>query len=116
MYNIHVFVHCTCTNSALYLHTHMSLVDTTVLYTCTYIYGIDTLFCSFMSFIAFVHFTETTRSITCTDATVKFVVTLTQEKMAEAEKVGFHKKFKLESSMSTTNLLSCVCVYMYVFV
>ena len=36
--------------------------------------------------------------------------------MAEAEKVGFHKKFKLESSMSTTNLLSCVCVYMYVFV
>ena len=31
-----------------------------------------------------------------TDTTVKFVV-----KMQEAERIGFHKKFKLESSINT---------------
>lgn len=40
-----------------------------------------------------------------TDTTVKFVVTLTAEKMQEAEAVGFHKKFKLESSLNTSNLV-----------
>ena len=41
-----------------------------------------------------------------TDTTVKFVVTVTGEKMQEAETVGFHKKFKLESSINTSNLVS----------
>ena len=40
-----------------------------------------------------------------TDTTVKFVVTLSPEKMQEAETVGFHKKFKLESSLNTSNLV-----------
>ena len=33
----------------------------------------------------------------CTDMTVKFVVTLSENEMREVEEVGFHKKFKLES-------------------
>lgn len=41
-----------------------------------------------------------------TDTTVKFVVTLSQEKMQEAERIGFHKKFKLESSLNTSNMVS----------
>ena len=40
-----------------------------------------------------------------TDTTVKFVVTLSADKMMEAEAVGFHKKFKLESSLTTSNLV-----------
>ena len=36
-----------------------------------------------------------------TDTTVKFVVTLSQEKMKEVERIGFHKKLKLESSINT---------------
>ena len=36
---------------------------------------------------------------------MRFVVTLTPEKMAEAEKVGFHKKFKLEGAINTGNLV-----------
>ena len=40
-----------------------------------------------------------------TDTTVKFIVTLSADKMQEAEAVGFHKKFKLESSLNTSNLV-----------
>ena len=40
-----------------------------------------------------------------TDTTVKFVVTLSADKMMEAEAVGYHKKFKLESSLNTSNLV-----------
>ena len=40
-----------------------------------------------------------------TDTTVKFVVTLSAEKMQEAESVGFHKKFKMEGSLNTSNLV-----------
>ncbi len=40
-----------------------------------------------------------------TDTTVKFVVTMTADKLSEAETVGFHKKFKLESNINTTNLV-----------
>lgn len=40
-----------------------------------------------------------------TDTTVRFVVTLSPDKMQEAETVGFHKKFKLESSLNTSNLV-----------
>ena len=36
-----------------------------------------------------------------TDMTVKFVVTFSQEKMQGAERIGSHKKFKLESSINT---------------
>ena len=45
-----------------------------------------------------------------TDTTVKFVITLTESKMSEAESVGFHKKFKLETAVNTTNLV-CTCVH-----
>ena len=54
-----------------------------------------------------------------TDTTVKFVITLTESKMSEAESVGFHKKFKLETAVNTTNLVcTCVCtctLYMYMY-
>ena len=40
-----------------------------------------------------------------TDTTVKFLVSMTQAKMEEAEAVGFHKKFKLEGSLNTSNLV-----------
>ena len=33
------------------------------------------------------------------------MVTLSADKMMEAEAVGFHKKFKLESSLNTSNLV-----------
>ena len=39
-----------------------------------------------------------------TDTTVKLVVTM----MAEAEEKGFHKRFQLESSLSTSNLVRVV--------
>ncbi|KAI8914509.1 DNA topoisomerase [Gorgonomyces haynaldii] len=40
-----------------------------------------------------------------TDSKVHFVVTLTEEKLKEAEKEGLEKKFKLTSSLSTSNLV-----------
>jgi len=40
-----------------------------------------------------------------TDTTVKFVVTLSEEKMREAEETGFHKKFKLEGYLNTSNMV-----------
>lgn len=40
-----------------------------------------------------------------TDTTVKFLVTLSEQKMREAEEIGFHKKFKLESSLNTGNMV-----------
>lgn len=40
-----------------------------------------------------------------TDSKVKFVVTLTEENMREAELVGLEKKFKLVSSLSTSNIV-----------
>ena len=39
-----------------------------------------------------------------TDATVKFVVTMTPEKMAQAQKEGVEKKFKLTTRVSTSNM------------
>lgn len=45
-----------------------------------------------------------------TDTTVKFVVTLTAEKMEEARAAGIHKKFKLESAINTSNMVSKVNV------
>lgn len=40
-----------------------------------------------------------------TDTTVRFVATLTRDATAECEKVGYHKKFKLEGSVTTSNLV-----------
>jgi DNA topoisomerase-2 len=40
-----------------------------------------------------------------TDTTVRFVLNLTKETAAECEKVGYHKKFKLEGSVTTSNLV-----------
>ena len=40
-----------------------------------------------------------------TDTTVKFLVSMTRAKMDEAEAVGLHKKFKLEGSLNTSNLV-----------
>ena len=37
---------------------------------------------------------------------MRFVVSLSAEKMREAEAAGFHKKFKLEGSINTSNLVS----------
>lgn len=42
-----------------------------------------------------------------TDTTVKFVVKMTEEKLAEAERVGLHKVFKLQTSL-TCNSMVCL--------
>ena len=41
-----------------------------------------------------------------TDVTVKFLLSMTEDKLAEAEQAGLHKKFKLESTISTSNMVS----------
>ena len=40
-----------------------------------------------------------------TDTTVKFLVTLSEQRMLEAEREGFHKKFKLEGCVATSNMV-----------
>ena len=40
-----------------------------------------------------------------TDTTVKFVLSMTEDKLAEAEQAGLHKKFKLESTVATSNMV-----------
>ncbi|XP_045382396.1 DNA topoisomerase 2-alpha isoform X1 [Lemur catta] len=40
-----------------------------------------------------------------TDTTVKFVVKMTEEKLAEAEKVGLHKVFKLQTSLTCNSMV-----------
>ena len=42
-----------------------------------------------------------------TDTTVRFVATLTRTMAVECDKVGYHKKFKLEGSIATSNLVRC---------
>jgi len=44
-----------------------------------------------------------------TDATVKFVVKMTPEKLAQAEENGLHKVFKLQSIISTTSMVCYLC-------
>ena len=44
-----------------------------------------------------------------TDTTVKFVLSLTEDKLAEAEQAGLHKKFKLEAAINTSNMVSLPC-------
>ena len=43
-----------------------------------------------------------------TDVTVKFILSMTEDKLAEAEQTGLHKKFKLESTISTSNMVGYV--------
>ena len=43
-----------------------------------------------------------------TDVTVRFVLSMTEEKLAEAEAAGLHKKFKLETSINTSNMVSSI--------
>lgn len=40
-----------------------------------------------------------------TDTTVKFVVKMTEEKLAEAEKAGLHKVFKLQTSLTCNSMV-----------
>ncbi|RMX40987.1 hypothetical protein pdam_00011595 [Pocillopora damicornis] len=40
-----------------------------------------------------------------TDVTVKFVLNMAEDKLAEAEATGLHKKFKLEASINTSNMV-----------
>lgn len=40
-----------------------------------------------------------------TDTTVSFTVTMTEEQMKEALTIGLDKKFKLETSISTSNMV-----------
>lgn len=40
-----------------------------------------------------------------TDTTVRFVVSMTEEKMQQAERDGFHKTFKLQSPHSLTSMV-----------
>ena len=40
-----------------------------------------------------------------TDTTVKFLVRMTEEKLAQAEAVGLHKVFKLQSSLTCNSMV-----------
>ncbi|XP_031551314.1 DNA topoisomerase 2-alpha-like isoform X2 [Actinia tenebrosa] len=40
-----------------------------------------------------------------TDTSVRFVITMAEDKLAEAEQFGLHKKFKLESNINTSNMV-----------
>lgn len=51
-----------------------------------------------------------------TDTTVRFVVTMTPEKLREARNIGLHKVFKLQTSISTTSMVlfdSLGCIKKY---
>lgn len=41
-----------------------------------------------------------------TDTTVKFLVRLSEEKLAQAEAVGLHKVFKLQSSLTCNSMVT----------
>lgn len=41
-----------------------------------------------------------------TDSTVKFVVRMSEEKLAQAEAVGLHKVFKLQSSLTCNSMVT----------
>ena len=43
-----------------------------------------------------------------TDTTVRFVIKMTPEKLAQAEEQGLHKVFKLQNAVNLTNLVSYV--------
>lgn len=40
-----------------------------------------------------------------TDSTVKFVVRMSEEKLSQAESVGLHKVFKLQSSLTCNSMV-----------
>lgn len=41
-----------------------------------------------------------------TDTTVKFVVKMTEEKLAQAEAAGLHKVFKLQTSLTCNSMVT----------
>lgn len=41
-----------------------------------------------------------------TDTTVKFIITMSEQKLVEAETIGLHKVFKLQSPLSCSNMVS----------
>ena len=43
-----------------------------------------------------------------TDSTVRFIVKMTTENLAQAERVGLHKMFKLQTVISTGSMVSLV--------
>ncbi|VDK30764.1 unnamed protein product [Anisakis simplex] len=45
-----------------------------------------------------------------TDATVRFVIKMTKEKLREAEMEGLHKVFKLQTAINTTSMVSWISV------
>lgn len=47
-----------------------------------------------------------------TDATVKFVVRMSEEKLAQAEAAGLHKVFKLQSSLTCNSMVDIPLVYL----
>ena len=46
-----------------------------------------------------------------TDTTVKFLLSMAEDKLAEAEQSGLHKKFRLESTITTSNMVSYLHVH-----
>ena len=42
-----------------------------------------------------------------TDTTVKFLVRMSEEKLAQAEAAGLHKVFKLQSSLTCNSMVNC---------
>lgn len=50
-----------------------------------------------------------------TDTTVKFVVKMTEEKLAEAERVGLHKVFKLQTSLTCNSMVCLVLGEIHMF-
>lgn len=45
-----------------------------------------------------------------TDTTVKFVVKMTEEKLAQAEAAGLHKVFKLQTSLTCNSMVTFSCL------
>lgn len=45
-----------------------------------------------------------------TDTTVKFLVRMSEEKLAQAEAVGLHKVFKLQSSLTCNSMVTHLCL------
>lgn len=45
-----------------------------------------------------------------TDTTVKFVVKMTEEKLAQAEAAGLHKVFKLQTSLTCNSMVTFLCL------
>lgn len=49
-----------------------------------------------------------------TDTTVKFVVKMTEEKLAQAEAAGLHKVFKLQTSLTCNSMVTFLCLITWI--